>query len=198
MPLGMGYMSASLKKHGFSTRFFNLKNFKDEQCLNDLAEYQPDVVAYTVISGQQQEYTSFNRRVKQRLKNVKSVFGGPHPTFFPEMVEKEGIDAICVGEGEVAFSEFMIQFREKNALPQSIPNFWIKTENGISKSAVLPKNQEMDALPYPDREEFFKANPLVRDYGIKQFMAHKGCPYLCTYCFNESYNEIYSEDKIVM
>ena len=92
----------------------------------------------------------------------------------------------------------MNQFREKNVLPQSIPNFWIKTLNGISKSDVLPKNQEMDALPYPDREGFFGANPLIKDYGIKQFMAHKGCPYLCTYCFNESYNEIYSEDKIVM
>ena len=83
MPLGLGYLSASLKSYGFNTRFFDLKYFEDEQCLNALAEYQPDVIAYSVISGHQDGYTRFNRRVKQRLNNVKSVFWGSSPHVLP-------------------------------------------------------------------------------------------------------------------
>ncbi len=36
-----------------------------------------------------------------------SVFGGPHPTYFPEFVEEPGVDAVCIGEGEGAILDLV-------------------------------------------------------------------------------------------
>jgi hypothetical protein len=58
-------------------------------------------VGYSVITGSQRYYLQLNRRIRQEV-DVFSVFGGPHPTFFPEMLEEEGVDGICIGEGEGA------------------------------------------------------------------------------------------------
>ena len=70
-------------------------------------EFQPDVAAYSVITGSQRYYLDLNRRLKAEIPNAFSVFGGPHPTFFPEMIEEEGVDGICRGEGEAALVELV-------------------------------------------------------------------------------------------
>ena len=33
----------------------------------------------------------------------------------------------------------------------------------------------------------------MKNHGIKSFLAHRGCPHKCTYCFNHSYNKMYKE-----
>jgi hypothetical protein len=40
---------------------------------------------------------------------------------------------------------------------------------------------------------YYHQFPMLQSHGIKHFMAHRGCPYKCTYCFNHSYNKLYSE-----
>ncbi len=34
----------------------------------------------------------------------------------------------------------------------------------------------------------------MKNHGIKAFLAHRGCPHKCTYCFNHSYNKMYREE----
>ena len=48
-----------------------------------------------------------HRAVKRERPAVWSVFGGPHPTFFPEIIEEEGVDAVCIGEGEYPMLEMV-------------------------------------------------------------------------------------------
>jgi hypothetical protein len=50
-------------------------------------DFQPDLVAHSVITGSQRYYLDLNCRLKAEPQGVYSVFRGPHPTFFPEMVE---------------------------------------------------------------------------------------------------------------
>jgi len=42
----------------------------------------------------------FNYELKQKLDFV-SVFGGPHPTYFPQVVNEPGVDYIVRGEAIV-------------------------------------------------------------------------------------------------
>ena len=51
----------------------------------------------------------------------------------------------------------------------------------------------LDQLPFPDRELLYGKDEFMRNMGIKMFISGRGCPYLCTYCFNHSYNEMYKD-----
>lgn len=197
MPLGIGYISAVLKREGFDTQFFLLKNINDNTCLEQICRYSPDLVAYSIITGTQKLYLDFNKRIKNKFKKIISVFGGPHPTFFPETIYEDGVDAVCIGEAENAFLHFMKEYKEQRTIPINSPNFWIKYKGEISKSPLLPLVTDLDSLPFPDRDGYFRADPFVKEYARKTFNATRGCPYTCTYCFNESYNKLYSNKNIL-
>jgi|TARA_B100001971_G_scaffold213034_1_gene244947 radical SAM superfamily enzyme YgiQ (UPF0313 family) len=197
MPLGLAYLSSVLKREDFKVCFFNLVNFNDKTCLDDVYKFGPDVVGYSVITGTQKLYLNFNEKLKKRLKNITSVVGGPHPTFSPEIIHEKGVDAVCIGESENAFLHFMKKFRAKGTLPKRAPNFWIKYNGEISKSSLLPLITDLDSIPYPDREGYFKVDKFVGEFARRSFIASRGCPYKCTYCFNESFNKLYSNKNIL-
>jgi radical SAM superfamily enzyme YgiQ (UPF0313 family) len=160
-------------------------------------EFQPDVAAYSVITGSQRYYIDVNNRVKREVEGVFSVFGGPHPTFFPEMVEEEGVDGICRGEGEDAMVELV------NALaaggPEAVLGIanWSFKRNGDSVDAgiinnpVRPYVGDLDGLPFPDRALVYERDAISARSKIKHFLTGRGCPYNCTYCFNHALSELY-------
>jgi radical SAM superfamily enzyme YgiQ (UPF0313 family) len=192
IPLGITGIAAMLRQGGHDARAFVVGNDFDKT-LNDLGKYSPDAVAFSVISGSHKGYYAIARTVKERF-DLPILWGGPHPTFFPEVVELPYADAACVGEGEEAMLRFANRFDDEGKrLPTDVPNFWIKRDGRIHKNKVLPRNRSLDDLPFPARDLYYEQFPILRNHGIKHFMAHRGCPYKCTYCFNDSYNKIYRE-----
>jgi len=73
---------------------------------------------------------------------------------------------------------------------KKIPNFWFKNGNKIIKNPVRPLISNLDEIPFPDREIVFRYSHIKED-PIKHFIATRGCPFNCSYCFNESWAELY-------
>ncbi|MFH1145278.1 MAG: radical SAM protein [Candidatus Eisenbacteria bacterium] len=192
IPLGPAYIAAVLKKAGHEVSLC-LFGRSPQRAIEKLAADPPDLMAYGMLSGEQNEYLAFHRELSRRLA-IPAVWGGPHPTFFPEMIETEGLDAICIGETEEAIVEFVERFSRDGVLPTDVRNFWVRNAAGeVVRNPVRPLNHDLDRLPFPDRELFLKAHPILRHHGIKHFIAHRGCPHKCTYCFNQYYHRIYDE-----
>ena len=62
----------------------------------------------------------------------------------------------------------------------------------MKKNPIAPLLEELDELPFPDRE-IFNANELVHESsGRLPILASRGCPYNCTYCSNNSLRMIAS------
>jgi radical SAM superfamily enzyme YgiQ (UPF0313 family) len=76
-----------------------------------------------------------------------------------------------------------------------IPNWWFKVEGEIVKNPVRPLIRKLGELPRPDRDLVYSKHPPTRNSPIKHFMASRGCPYNCTYCFNHAWYEIYTREK---
>jgi anaerobic magnesium-protoporphyrin IX monomethyl ester cyclase len=188
-PHGIMHISALLKQEGHQT---SLAVAAEEDPVEAALRLKPDVVGYTVYTGTQNYYLDLNRQIKAQLPGVFSLFGGPHPTFFPEMIEHEGVDGICVGEGEYATLD-LLNALQADAEITGIPNWHFKFNGEVVRNPVRPllTSEQLDELPFPDRDLLYNVHPASRRNKIRPFITGRGCPYSCTYCFNKAYRDLY-------
>jgi anaerobic magnesium-protoporphyrin IX monomethyl ester cyclase len=211
-PHGIMHISALLKQEGHQT---SLAVATEEDPVEAALRLKPDVVGYTVYTGTQNYYLDLNRQIKAQLPGVFSIFGGPHPTFFPEMIEHEEVDGICVGEGEYAILD-LLNALQAGAEIVGIPNWHFKLARqgggvGVSPtfSLITPStdrskveiirnpvrplltSEQLDELPFPDRDLLYDVHPASQRNKIRPFITGRGCPYSCTYCFNKAYRDLY-------
>lgn len=187
--LGIMTLSSILKQQGHVVNLFITKTMRKDACLAEIRKRAPDILAYSIVTGEQNYYLAFNRYIKEHY-HCFSVFGGPHPTFSPDMINQTGVDAICRGEGDLYFPQLLVAMEEGGDFYQT-PNFWIKRPDGrIVKNEIGPLVNDLNALPFPDRKILYDADPALRFKGNKLFMTMRGCPYQCSYCFNHSYNQL--------
>lgn len=191
-PLGVLYLAGMLKKAGHEVRAM-LPNKRAIARL--FRAFQPDILAYSVISGWHQEYLALNQWIRTNLApNALSVLGGPHPTYFPTFIYQDGVDAICIGEGELAFIEFVARLEEKEDYFIT-RNWWVKDNGTIYKNPLRPEIQDLDELPFPDRS-LLEAHPSYISENSRAFIASRGCPYNCSYCCNHAYRQLYKENGL--
>lgn len=194
--MGIMSLSAVLKKEDHQVNLLKTQGLNFNQIMKKIKEYSPDVFAFSMMTGEHNYYLDLNKRLKKKFKAF-SIFGGPHPTFFPEMIKKTGVDAVCIGEGEGAMIEFLEKL-EKGRSINRIRNLWLKKGNKVIKNPLRPLIEDLDNLPFPDREILYENDSELREYKSKLFFSGRGCPYQCTYCFNHKYNEIYkNKGKVV-
>ena len=151
--------------------------------------FQPDLIGYSVMTGEHYDVLKLNKSLKKHFDFV-SVMGGPHPTFNKQVVEEDGIDAICTGEGDSSFPEFIrrIESGEEYWLTKS---FHVKYKGEIYRNSLSNLVEDLNELPFPDRQVLYDADPNLATVGAKSFISARGCPYKCSYCFNKQYNDNY-------
>ncbi|HIJ85493.1 MAG: hypothetical protein HW380_811 [Magnetococcales bacterium] len=184
-PLGIAYLSAYLKARfpGIPVAFFDPK--VDD--LRSIRDFAPNLVLYSIMSGQYRENVRRNLNLKQALPPYLSVFGGPHPTYFPDMIEDEGVDIVCRGEGEHALASLVQALLEGDDIT-GVQGLWVKRGATIYKNDFESLISDLDSLPFPDRDLFYDKSPLFRGRIAKSVFTARGCPFRCTYCYNSSLN----------
>jgi radical SAM superfamily enzyme YgiQ (UPF0313 family) len=193
-PQGILLISSVLKQAGHQV---SLVVASEEDPVEAALRLKPDVVGYTVYTGPHTWYLELNQKIKAQLPGVFSIFGGPHPTFFPEMIEREGVDGLCIGEGEYAMLDLMNALQQNGhgvELPDpAIANWWFKLNGEIVRNPLRPllTGEELDELPFSDRELLYNAHAQSRQTKIKPIITGRGCPYDCAFCFNKAYSDLY-------
>ena len=150
-------------------------------------DFSPDLVAFSSITNLYPYIKDMARALKAELK-MPAVIGGIHPTVLPELVLQEDcFDIVCRGEGEYALLELADRL-EKGEDITDIENLWVKDSQGvIHKNEQRPLIQDLDALPFPDKDLFYRNGAFWRNVSI---MTGRGCPYRCTFCVNSFYHQM--------
>lgn len=187
-------LSASLKKAGHETSlvFFQNDPLNKAKIIKALKKETPDFIAMSFMSCVKEHYIDLAYNIKQYM-DVPIVIGGPAATFDQTLseIKDNPFDAICKGEGDFAFVEFVDEYRYGNNLVP-ISNFIIRSDNGnILRGDLINLVDPQDQLPFPDRKIIYDKDDFLRNSKIKMFMSGRGCPYQCTYCFNHKYNNMY-------
>lgn len=189
-PLGLAYIGATLGKAGYEVKILDcvangqregikLDNgeirygLTDTRIKDEIANYQPDVVGVSCLfSNKMQDAHNVCRLVKEVNFKIETVMGGSHPSAMPEeTLENENVNAVVIGDGELAFLELL-----KGKV-------WAwKFGNG--------KPENLDELPFPARHLL---NMPVYLSGESAHSGHKatpaanittsrGCPGHCSFC----------------
>ena len=136
-PMSIMLLSALAKKHADSET--GLWVMERDDLAQTLRKFRPDIVAFSGITGSHKYYLEAAERVKAADKHPKIVVGGPHFTFFPgEILRNESIDALCVGEGDDAWVEWL-KALQNNLNPNEIPN--MVTRENMDRVLKHPKGQ---------------------------------------------------------
>lgn len=162
-----------------------------------------DLLGFSSMTG----YAGLTRSVIQRVRelnpSVYIAWGGIHPIIQPEDAIAADVDAICTGEGELAFEELLAGLKEGRDVTGT-PNFWFKRPGGeVIKNRFLPLQtpEEMEQLPFPqygaDSERIYEKGagfvPLtIDDYLHNDGLGYPalwsiGCPLHCSYCGNTKF-----------
>jgi anaerobic magnesium-protoporphyrin IX monomethyl ester cyclase len=172
---------------------------------NEVAEIaqelaQADVVAFSSMTGYADLTKELAARVREINPKAYSMWGGIHPIIYPEDAIKADVDAICTGEGELAFAEWLHHF-ENGSDFRNTSSFWFKerTSGEIKRNVFRPlmSSSELAALPYPKyggAEGIYQPEKGFRQVTRGDYLANNGlaypavwsigCPLHCTYCGN--------------
>jgi anaerobic magnesium-protoporphyrin IX monomethyl ester cyclase len=181
--LGVMYISSMLKSHGHQCKVYVEPLEKDDLAATALSD-PPDAVAFSCLTSDFHWALAKARAVK-RHSSALTVFGGTHITLNPdEAISNPAVDIICQGEGEYPMLE-LAEAIDRHQDPSQISGLWVKKNGFIVKNEMRNLIQDLDSLPYPDRELYAKY-PFFRKRGKRPLHLSRGCPYDCSYCHNAS------------
>lgn len=195
--IGVQILSSIALEEGFRRELLILSSVRTEEALKMVMELQPEIVAYSAMTFEQEELHEFNKLLKDSGLKFISIFGGSHYTFNPEEIYHNlDIDIICRGEGEIAFRSF-IRAVQENREYHDIENLWVRKGDRIIENSLGSLITDLDSIPFPDREliPLNLEGEQIAGKSLKVVIT-RGCPNQCTYCFNSGWNKLYRGSKI--
>ncbi|MFC2071755.1 B12-binding domain-containing radical SAM protein [Chloroflexota bacterium] len=201
--LGIGYIAAFLKQDGHevkiynadyssATEYANQRELFDNSpvykaTLEDLAHsiwqeigdkisgFAPDFIGITMLTANYAAARNIASVAKTIDSNIKIVVGGTHPTLDPEgTLAVEHFDYVIRGEGELTFMELV-----KGQEERQIKGLSFKRNGNPVHNEDRPFIQNLDALPFPERDSFLNDTEHL-EFGY--IVTGRGCPFSCSYC----------------
>ena len=150
---GIGSIAATLKQAGHAVQLLILSCFDKPAIEAAIHGFNPGLVAVSLTSGLFALTQELVCHVAAEYK-LPAVLGGIHPTLCPEeSLAAEGVMAVCVGEGEYPMLELCAAL-DANREPAGIASLWFRRGEQIIRNPIRPLIENLDSLPFPDREVF--------------------------------------------
>ncbi|MCS6933597.1 MAG: B12-binding domain-containing radical SAM protein [Chitinophagales bacterium] len=185
--------SASLFHDRFNLEFPAIAPFFDDthDVIQAIKDQQPDVLAFGALTSTYQWMLQVAQTAKEINPRIKTVFGGVHPSAVPHLViARPQVDFVVVGEGDEAFPAILKTIANDD-YSRPIFNTSFKNKEGQVISGMQKGFlQHLDTLPFYDKELW---EDYVRLGDLYLTMASRGCPYRCTFCFNNFFAKLPEE-----
>jgi anaerobic magnesium-protoporphyrin IX monomethyl ester cyclase len=163
--LGVMYLSAVVKQAGHEAKICEM-----DDAISCAKLWRPDIIGFSVMTGDQEKVKWISEAIigwwAVGNKQPEIVVGGPHPTFFPEdfLPDSFVINGVNYVVAIGEGENTMVQML--GGAPDSYPT--------------------IDSIPWADRFDY-------PNHKIRDFITTRGCPYNCSYCYNEAWAKMFPE-----
>ncbi len=188
--LGVMSISAAAKLQGWQTRLLVTDGKSYASIRREVDAFDPDILAFSAMSPEYPYLERLGARL-HRSNPRYTLFGGSHPTFFQEIIRRPFMSAISFGEADLSFPQFLEKFARGDDYRKT-RGMHFQSGGEVTVNDAERLAEDLDALPFPDRFLQVGGNTLADFSRSHIFMASRGCPNQCTYCFNHKFNRMFA------
>ncbi|MEO5338782.1 MAG: B12-binding domain-containing radical SAM protein, partial [Magnetospirillum sp. WYHS-4] len=200
-PLGLGYVSAALKRAGHEVHCLNLNHepgeFEDV-LERKVREIDPDVFATGGLSPHFPIIAPLFSAARRAKPGIVNLVGGGIFSSDPDAVAPLlDIDIGAVGEADETVVELASALEAGQGLDKVAGLALRQSDGGLRRTPERKALHDIDALPWPDYEGFgvdrLLSMQTAADNSLFHFVdepralpmvASRSCPYACTFCFH--------------
>lgn len=184
-PLGLGYIAAHLRSHGFSVEIVDCTFLTQNEAIAKIRKSNPKIIGIQSMFSMKNKSLELAKALRKDCELL--VAGGPLPTTNPEQF-LDDFDIVVVGEGEQTMLQIAIEAQGQSNLSKIKGIIYKEKSTGQTRSTPAREEvEDLDSVPFPSRELF--DNSRYQNYFSKKFgytttavMTSRGCPFSCDFC----------------
>jgi radical SAM superfamily enzyme YgiQ (UPF0313 family) len=143
-----------------------------------------DVVAFSCYIWNITQTLQVAQQIKQKNPDIKILLGGPEVSYeYSDVIDKDYIDYIIVGEGEIPFQELLHQYPDV----KYISGLVYKKDGEVIENktpSMFDLNNFEEIMPYSDDDISTLKNKVL------YIETSRGCPYKCEFCLASLDNKV--------
>jgi radical SAM superfamily enzyme YgiQ (UPF0313 family) len=179
----LGTLLTLLERREHQLALVGLARFDLAKVKAALAQALPQLI-YADISAVCVDAARRTLEYVEQHEFVPVVAGGQHPTVDPPgALSLPGVHAIAIGEPDASLVTYLERMKDP-ATGQVVSGVWLRDEHGLARPEQPHLVEDLNSLPFPQRELFHYAE-VVRRTGVIEIAVGRGCPQRCTYCLND-------------
>ncbi|MHA1436980.1 MAG: B12-binding domain-containing radical SAM protein [Promethearchaeota archaeon] len=193
IPIGLEYLTTSLKKYGYNVDILDLcfTKLPEKILAEQLEKEKYDLIGITIRNIDSAIFFNnifFLTEIKKLIQYIKKynipiILGGSGFSAMPyEILDYLQADYGIIGPGEVIFPKFLEIWQSKK-ITQKIYNGW---KAGIDKKLIHLRGNLINYQYY------------LKDEGIIGFETHVGCSNQCPYCIEANTKVYFKEIKAII
>ena len=189
--LGIGFIAGVLERDGHKVHIIDspVFDYDLEDIFSEIKSFAPDVVGISTMTPTADNATHIAERVHKEMPGTTVIMGGSHPTCYPLETIKSSpaIDAVVVGEGEMAVSEIVKRIENDKGF-DNIPGVLYRTTDNEIKQTEEALPIDLNEIPFPSRHLYPILNYAPEPYENKRLpstniIVSRGCTWAkCTFC----------------
>ncbi|MBF0208690.1 MAG: radical SAM protein [Oligoflexia bacterium] len=188
LPIGLLSLGTSLVDNNVNVKIIDMMTMKDawERIFSYVNEAV--FVGITAMTSQVGNGIDIVKRLKINEKKVPIVWGGFHPSLFPNgTLNSEYCDIVCEGEGDITIVELYKSFMGTMPI-EDVTGVWYKDRGNLLRTKKRDLLTKIPRLRYElleNIDEYIPQNlyPIEKNkVRCLQIHAGRGCFYRCTFC----------------
>lgn len=187
----LGTLLSLLRLRGHELGFVSTSKFDLTPCKAALAKTLPQLI-YADISGVCVHTARRTLEYITQHEFLPIVVGGTYPTIDPAgSLSLPGVTACAIGEPDASLVTYLERIKDPT-LTGVTSGVWMRDERGTAQPALPDLVEELDSLPFAERELFNYQEFVTRTHSI-EIATGRGCPKKCAYCVNATVQAKYGQ-----
>ncbi|MFH0923768.1 MAG: radical SAM protein [Candidatus Falkowbacteria bacterium] len=199
-PFGLLYVGTALKQKGYKVKIIDLHDnpLLEDKIIDILLNSSNTMLGISALSLQYHWVKNLTLKIKKILPHTPIVIGGHIAVMHEMILNKTGVDYVCLGEGENALPE-LIEKINKNESVDDVLGIAYKKGDAIYKTGFRPLVKDFITPDYdlinvsrylihPGKDFFFSRSKEYADQAqdndkLAAVMFSRGCVGGCTFCY---------------
>lgn len=178
--LGLGYLAAVLRQQGYSVQVIDIEQ-DPQEILRIATELNPILIGFSLIfQFFIDRYAALLYLLRKNGVDCHFTMGGHFPSLSYEQTLElvPELDSVVRFEGETTLVELVDAVTTSKDW-REIHGIAFRNEHGVTLTRPRALLEDLDQLPYPDRDYEPEA---VIGRGIMPILASRGCARTCSFC----------------